>query len=148
MRLVSLIAVLVGVSACRIFESEPVLFPNARTYAHDLFPSPEECSEAQKLYFINCSQVLILCPTGDAQFVVTDIAHRANYAVVGRRLTLRVPVNLEIQNEHVFEISEDERTLRLLVNNTLWVRREEWENEAERYCSGWRSSVTRLQTPS
>lgn len=81
----------------------------------------------------------MVCPTGDAQFIVTDIAHRATYAIEGGRLILRVPVNPETSSEHVFEILEDERTLRLLVNNTLWVRREEWENEAERYCNGWRS---------
>lgn len=146
MKILSLLVLLTSLSACRLFDSDPTLFPDPRTYAHDIFATPEECSEAQKTSFINCSQILVVCPTGDAQFVVTDIAHRGSYAIVGQRLTLRVPVNPEIDMEHVFEISDDAGTLRLLVNNTLWVRREEWDNEAEQYCYGWRSSATRSPT--
>ena len=80
----------VALAAC----DGPSPFSEARVYARDLVEAqtgtpaltPADCAAAQPDpgFFINCWQTLVLCPSGDAELMLTDIVERGRYVVDGR----------------------------------------------------------------
>lgn len=86
---------LVVVAAC----DGPGPFDELRIYAHDLVEAQtgtpaltiEACAAAQPdpTFFANCWQTLVLCPSGAATMLLTDIVEDGVYTVDGRDLEVR-----------------------------------------------------------
>lgn len=91
-RAVPLLVPFLALAGCGLLDSDPERFSEPRLYAHDLFPSEQECLDAQPPdpFFINCQQWLALCPDGEARLVETDIVWPGSYRIARDRLTVEL----------------------------------------------------------
>jgi hypothetical protein len=124
---IGVVALLIG--GCEIFNPEQRHFPELRYYTHDFFASYEECEAAQMNpdFWINCSQTAVFCPSGRVEIMLTDIVHRGDYEVEGRRVSLRLRDNPEVGRGVVFSVSADGQHLVHHATGTRWTRNPEEE---------------------
>jgi hypothetical protein len=100
-------ALIVLLASCDSLSPSPSLVTIAREYRHELL-SPEECENAQNNgWFINCHQVLTLCPDGRAFIMVTDIVISGRFQPLGGGVWLRFPPQPEVPRYITFQIADD-----------------------------------------
>jgi hypothetical protein len=78
-----------------------------REYRHELF-TPAECEAAQNNgWFVNCYQVLTLCPDGRAFIMVSDIVISGRFQPLGGGIWLRFASQPEVPRYLTFQIADD-----------------------------------------
>jgi hypothetical protein len=118
-------ALLLVSSGCDSIGPDTRTFPEPRLYTHDFFDSIEECTAAQPDpdFWINCAQTLSLCPSGRAEYMVTDIIHLGTYRIEEGSLVLSLPSDPELPSRVRFRISADESQLTELASGTIWTQK-------------------------
>ena len=136
-RLAACVAALLVLAGCDALAPDAERFAEPRYYTYDFFATFEECEAAQPGgMWINCSQTLAVCPDGRADYMVTDIVHRATYSIRGNRVTLRLRDNPETASRVDFRLAPDRESMTDTRTGLVWTRKPEQEAEATRYtCS-------------
>ena len=79
-------------------------FEEPRSYAYDLFETPEACAAAQPPdSFFNCQQTVDFEPDGTVRLVVTDIVNQGTYEIHLGRVVMRFPMPVDMGSGWRFE---------------------------------------------
>lgn len=143
-----LLAVALAAALCACDSAADSFFDEPRIYAFDLVEAQTgtpvlteaECAAVQPDpgSYVNCWQTLLLCPSGRADVMVTDIVYRGRYDVEGS--TLSIPFNemTEVGRSATFELADDRRSAVFSYTGdrwTLWDADDERMRYAERDCA-------------
>ena len=127
----SVLVLLAVLAAC----DEPGPFADVRIYAFDLVGAQTgrpaltsaDCAAAQPdpEFYVNCWQTLVLCPSGDAELMLSDVVEGAQYTVDGTTLSVEPGRGAPVR----FLLSPDGRTAERVGTGERWAR---WSLRDER----------------
>lgn len=147
MRPLLALALVAALSACD--SAADSFFDEPRIYAFDLVEAQTgtpveteaECAAAQPDpdFYVNCWQTLLLCPSGRADLLVTDILTEGRYEVEGSTLSVTFDDGVsEVGPTATFELADDRRSAVFSYTGdrwTLWDADDVRMRYAERDCA-------------